>query len=163
MKKILFLSAICAFFVLKSNTATAQVTANSNIAVKINAITELVADNTALVPFDFTTTSELENGITQTSAVNLAYKSNKITKISIHASTANFSGTSGTPMPSTVIQFRKTGGIFAALTGTTPIDFSTSQPRGTGNFNLDYKVVPGLTYDPAIDYAITVVYTLSVQ
>lgn len=165
MKKILLAAAFSASFLgLQTNSAIAQTNVQtSNVAVTIATVTELTANNTALATFAFTNASQLETGISQTNAVTLSYKSNKTTKISIKALGSGFfsSTTGSTDMPVSVLQWKKNGvGDFTNLS-TTSADLSTSQAKGSSSFGIDYKITPGLTYNPASDYAVTIEYTLT--
>ena len=164
MKKLLFTTSICALFlIINSNAVKAQQVQTSNVAVTIATVTELTANNTNLATFAFTNGSELETGITQTNAVTLACKSNKLTKITIKALGSGFFSSSegSSDMPVSVIQWKKNGaGSFLPLS-TTAADLSTSQAKGSSSFGVDYKIAPGLQYNPANDYNITIEYTLT--
>jgi len=163
MKRNLFVISFCTlFFSIATNAAKAQVQ-TSNVAVTIATVTELTANNTSLATFAFTNGAELEAGITQPNAVNLAYKSNKLTKITVKALGSGFfsSGAGSTDMPVSVIQWKKNNvGSFVPLS-TTSSDLSASQAKGSSNFGVDYKITPGLQYNPANDYAVTIEYTLT--
>lgn len=165
MKKVLLVVSFCALFlVIKTDQSKAQ-TQSSNVAVTIATVTELTANNTLLTPFAFTTGAELESGITKANAVNLAYKSNKPTKITIKAlGTGFFSSTAGsTDMPVSVIQWKKNGAGSPVALSTTAADLSASQAKGSSNFGVDYIITPGLQYNPASDYTVTIEYTLTAQ
>ncbi len=163
MKKFLLALSLSAFIlVAKTDSATAQVQ-TSNVAVTIATVTELTANNTNLATFAFSNGSELETGISQTNAVSLAYKSNKLTTITIKAlGSGFFSSTNGsTDMPVSVIQWKKNGsGTFTPLS-TTSAELSSSQAKGSANIGIDYKITPGLLYNPANDYSVTIEYTLT--
>ena len=163
MKKLLLALSLSAFIlVAKTDSATAQVQ-TSNVAVTIATVTELTANNTNLATFAFSNGSELETGISQTNAVSLAYKSNKLTTITIKAlGSGFFSSTNGsTDMPVSVIQWKKNGsGTFTPLS-TTSAELSSSQAKGSANIGIDYKITPGLLYNPANDYSVTIEYTLT--
>ena len=164
MKRNLLITSLCTLlFAITTNAAKSQVQ-TSNVAVTIATVTELVANNTVLIPFAFSTGEQLETGITQANAVNLAYKSNKLTKITIKALGSGFfnSAAGSTDMPVGVISWKKNGvGALIPLT-TTSADLSASQAKGSSNFGVDYKITPGLQYNPATDYAVTIEYTLTV-
>ena len=163
MKKLLLTLTLSAFLlVVKTDSATAQVQ-TSNVAVTIATVTELTANNTNLATFAFSNGSELEAGISQTNAGSLAYKSNKLTTITIKAlGSGFFSSTNGsTDMPVSVIQWKKNGsGTFTPLS-TTSAELSSSQAKGSANIGIDYKITPGLQYNPANDYSVTIEYTLT--
>lgn len=163
MKKFLLTLSLSAFLLaVKTDSATAQVQ-TSNVAVTIATVTELTANNTNLATFAFSNGSELEAGISQTNAVSLAYKSNKLTTITIKAlGSGFFSSTNGsTDMPVSVIQWKKNGsGTFTPLS-TTSAELSSSQAKGSANIGIDYKITPGLQYNPANDYSVTIEYTLT--
>ncbi|HXH98900.1 MAG TPA: hypothetical protein VNI52_01435 [Sphingobacteriaceae bacterium] len=163
MKKNLLTAFFCAMFLLFKADANGQQTQTSNVAVTIATVTELTANNTNLATFAFATGAELEAGLTQPNAVSLAFKSNKITKIQIKAQGAGtFTGGAG-DMPVSVISYKKNGtGAFVPLTSTAA-DLSSSQSKGSSSFGIDYKITPGLSYDPASDYAVTIEYILTPQ
>ncbi len=164
MKTILTAAALFALFlIINTNTANAQATQTSNVAVTIATVTELTANNTSLATFAFASGAELETGITQANAVNLAYKSNKLTKITIKAlGSGFFSSTAGsTDMPVSVIQWKKNGVGSLVPLSTTAADLVASQAKGSANFGVDYKITPGLQYNPANDYSVTIEYTLT--
>lgn len=166
MKKILLAAVFSASFLgLKTNSAIAQTNVQtSNVAVTIATVTELTANNNALATFAFTNASQLETGISQTNAVTLAYKSNKTTKISIKAlGTGFFSSTNGgsADMPVSILQWKKNGATDFTNLSTTSAELSTSQAKGSSSFGIDYKITPGLQFNPANDYAVTIEYTLT--
>ena len=164
MKRILF--SIAALTLIFINTkAKAQQTETSDIAVSIATVTEFTATSVNLAPFNFTTGAQLASGIEQTNAVNLAYKANKLTTISIKALGTHFSSpTAGNShMPVSVIQWKKSsGGTYASLSNT-DVNVATSQAKGSADVVLDYKITPTLAYDPASDYSVTIQYTLTAQ
>jgi hypothetical protein len=163
MKRILISTVLFAVvLIIKTNSANAQ-NPTSNVAVTIATVTELTANNSNLATFAFTNGAELENGLTQQNAVTLAYKSNKITKIQIKAlGSGTFTGGSG-DMPVSVISYKKNGsGSFVPLS-TTAADLSSSLAKGSSSFGVDYKITPGLQYDPANNYAVTIEYTITAQ
>lgn len=163
MKRILLTISLLALILSIKTEAKAQVSATSPIAVSIATVTELTANNTTLSPFVFTTGADLLAGLTQANAVNLAYKSNKQTTITIKAQgTGFFSSTTGSSdMPVSVISWKKNGvGSFVPLSTTATV-LSGSQAKGSDNFGVDYKITPTLAYDPATDYNVTIEYTLT--
>ena len=159
MKKILL--SVSLFTLLLSLTeAKGQSTKTSDVSVTIATVTELTSTDN-LAPFAFSTAAQLTAGIEQTNAVTLTYKANKATTLSIKALQSNFASTTATdPMPVGVIQWKKTGGTYAALS-TTAATVASGQAKGTGDVVIDYKITPGLAYDPALDYAVTIEYTLT--
>jgi hypothetical protein len=169
MKKILLAISLFALILIIRTEAKAQApqtdVETSNVSVTIATVTELTANNTLLVPFAFTTGAELLTGITKANAVNLAYKSNKETTITIKAiGTGFFTSTAGsTDMPVSVVEWKKNGvGSFVPLS-TTAATLSASQAKGSADFGVDYKITPTLAYDPATDYSVTIEYTLTAQ
>ena len=166
MKKILLAVSSFAFLlIIKADVAKAQQDSveTSNIAVTIATVTELTADNSALATFAFANGNQLATGITQSSAVTLSYKSNKSTKVFIKALGGEFFSGGAGDMPIGVINYKKNGaGSFIALT-TDDVDLSGTLAKGASSFGIDYKITPGLTYDPATDYAVTIQYTLTPQ
>lgn len=163
MKRILVVAFIAAALLINTKDANAQSTQTSNVAVTIATVTELTANNTSLATFAFANGADLETGITQTNAVNLAYKSNKLTKITVKALGSGFfsSTTGSTDMPVSVIQWKKNGSGSLVPLSTTAADLSPSQAKGSSNFGVDYKITPGLQYNPANDYTVTIEYTLT--
>ena len=163
MKKTLLTTSLCAFLlVIITNVAKAQ-NPTSNVAVTIATVTELTANNTNLATFAFTNGAELEAGLTQANAVTLAYKSNKVTKIQIKAlGSGTFTGGAG-DMPVSVISYKKNSDANFVALSTTAADLSASQAKGSSSFGVDYKITPGLLYDPAVNYAVTIEYTITAQ
>lgn len=166
MKKFILLPLLAVlFFTMNISGAKAQISGaagpvkNHLISVTINPTYALTATSSTNA-YNFSTATQLTNGITTIGAVSLDYSANALTKIMVNASTANFAGGSGSnPMPSTVLTI--TNGVNTAALTTTPQAIATSLPKGTGTVSIDYKITPGLTYDAAADYAISLVYTLT--
>lgn len=145
----------------------AQKTATSIITVKVPEALSLSVTAGSTVDFDFTSDlTLLTTGIEKLNAVTLTYQSNKPWFLNINATTSNFTGGDGSnPMPSSVVQFKNTsGGTYAPLS-TTSVSLSgttgSKNPKGSSTVGVDYKIVPGLNYQPASDYSIGITYTIS--
>jgi spore coat protein U-like protein len=168
MKKISFLSLLILTFWVHANVngqTLGSPAPTATMAVQISQVLDLAVTTGSSLTFNFNTIALIDAGITQTNAATLTYKSNQPWYINIAANTANFSGTSPTPMPASVITYRLTGGptftplstTAASLTGTT----GAKNARGTGTVGVDFKLNPGYIYAPATDYSMTITYTIS--
>jgi hypothetical protein len=162
MKKILLITLLT----FGLNIVRAQVSGTTGaptkehmVSVIINPVFALSATSNTNA-YTFATAADLTNGITTPGAVNLNYTSNSTTKIMVSASAANFSGGSGgNPMPASVITVSN-GALTTALS-TTPFAIATGLAKGTGIVSIDYKIAPGLMYNPGDDYVISLIYTLT--
>ncbi|MHB8208018.1 hypothetical protein [Mucilaginibacter sp.] len=167
MKKTLLLSALMITLGIYTKVY-AQIgtpTPTATMAVQISQVLDLkVTTGTALI-FNFNSIALLDAGITQTSAATLTYRSNQPWYINIAANAANFSGSSPTPMPASVINYRLNGAsTFTPLSTTaTSLDGTTGSKnaRGTGTVAVDFFLNPGYVYAPATDYSLTVTYTIT--
>lgn len=155
------------FFLIGSSTAFSQKTATSIITVKVPEALSLAVSAGNTVDFDFTSNlTLLTTGIEKINAVSLTYQSNKAWFLNINATTNNFNGGDGSnPMPSSIIQFKKTdGGTYMPLS-TTSVSLSgttgAKNVKGSSTVGVDYKITPGLNYPPSADYSIGVTYTIS--
>ncbi|MBB2149873.1 hypothetical protein [Pedobacter gandavensis] len=176
MKKILLaLTVICAGAV----SATAQVatgtttTRTQNMKIIIKEVFDLALTPGTLQTFSFDALSNYDaaGGIELAAVNTMNYKSNHLWKVTaianapefVFASTANSKVADASPMPTSVLQIRKTGGTYQALPASTGAAITVaSGSRGSGNFTLDYKAVPGYTYQTG-EYTIGVVYTMTNQ
>jgi len=168
MKKLVLNVVVILITVFAAKTASAQSsTQSSAFTVNIALVKELSASG-GTFNYNFSTATALESGIASTDPVTLTYKSNGLSYISINAQAANFTGgEAGNPMPASVIKWRVgNSGSYTNLSNS-PADVlgsaSSKNARGTGSVAVNYLVQPGLTYAPASDYAINVVYTLTAQ
>ena len=170
MKNIAIAGLLIATSLLINNTAEAQVLGTAaptgTFSVKISEVLDLAVTSGATNTFDFNSIAKLDEGIETLNAVTLTYKSNKPWFVNVNAATANFTGSSITPMPASVVQFKLNGGggsystlssTPASLSGTS----STKNARGTATIGVDYKVNPGYSYAPAQDYGMVITYTIS--
>jgi hypothetical protein len=152
-------------FSAKAQIGTA--TPTGVLAVQISQVLDLSVTSGSSLTFNFNSIASIDAGIQQLGAVTLTYRSNQPWYVNVQANTANFGGTSPTPMPCSVIQYRLNGGSSyttlttspTSLTGTT----SSKNARGTGTIGVDYKVNPGYAYAPATDYNLTITYTITTQ
>jgi len=154
-------------FLFVTPTAFSQKTATSILTVKVPEALSLAVSVGNTVDFDFTDNPTLLTaGIEKINAVSLSYQSNKPWFLNINASTNNFNGGDGAnPMPSSIIQFKKTdGGTYIPLS-TTSVSLSgttgAKNEKGSSTVGVDYKIIPGLNYPPSADYSIGVTYTIS--
>jgi hypothetical protein len=176
MKKILLIVAIfCATFM----TVNAQVasgttpTRTQNMKIIIKEVFDLALTPGTLqtISFDALANYDAAGGIELAAANTVNYKANHLWKVTAianapeftYASTANSNVADLSPMPTSVLQIRKTGGTYQALPPSTGAAITVaSGTRGTGNFTLDYKAVPGYTYQTG-EYTVGVIYTMTNQ
>ena len=167
MKKIVFAaSVIVTLFTTNSNAQVLGTAApTGTFAVKISEVLDLAVTSGASNTFDFNTIAKIDAGIETLNAVTLTYKSNKPWFVNVNANSANFTGSSATPMPASVVQFRLNGaGAYSTLSATPSSLSGTSaskNARGTATIGVDYKVNPGYAYAPAQDYGMVITYTIS--
>ena len=101
MKKIIIAAAFI-FTIIIANNANAQLgtaAPTGTFSVKIAEVLDLAVTSGAITTFDFNSIAKLDAGIETTNAVTLTYKSNKPWFINVTANSANFTGSSPTPMP----------------------------------------------------------------
>ncbi|HEY0895097.1 MAG TPA: hypothetical protein VGE15_00965 [Sphingobacteriaceae bacterium] len=160
MKKVLLFAV---FLIFATADIYAQVT--SAVAAKIGAVTELSASGTKDAGvFNFTTVAELTDGLTLSDVFTLTAKSNKPYYISVKAAAANFSGgTAEGPLSVGKLSVSTDGTTFLPLTALDQklIGSSTNEIRGTKNYPIHYKMVPGFDVAPAQDYSTTLTYTIT--
>jgi spore coat protein U-like protein len=167
MKRLIYLIVITICFSVKANAQIGNATQTGTLGVQISQVLDLAVTTGSAITFNFNTIALLDAGIEQTNAVSLTYRSNQPWYVNVQANTANFGGTSPTPMPCSVVQYRLNGGSSyttlttspTSLTGTT----SSKNARGAGTIGVDYKVNPGYIYSPATDYSLTITYTITTQ
>lgn len=169
MKKVItvasFIIASLSISDAKAQLGTAAPT--GTFSVKIAEVLDLAVTSGASNTFDFNSIEKIDAGIETLNAVTLTYKSNKPWFVNVKAQTANFTGSSETPMPASVVQYRLNGtstynvlsDVASSLNGTS----ATKNSRGTASMGVDYKVNPGYSYAPSNDYGLVIVYTISNQ
>ena len=168
MKKLVYISCLALSIVVLTNKAQAQIGTSAptgTFTVKIAEVLDLAVTSGASNTFDFNSIAKLDAGIETLGAVTLTYKSNKPWFVNVSAGSANFTGSSSTPMPASVVQYKlSSGGSYTTLS-TTPTTLSgtsaAKNARGTASIGVDYKVNPGYDYAPATDYGLTITYTIS--
>ena len=169
MKKLILSASLLIALIAGSNSLQAQVLGTAaptgTFAVKISEVLDLAVTAGALNTFDFNTIAKIDDGIETLNAVTLTYKSNKPWFVNVKANTADFTGSSITPMPASVVQFKLNGGSSYSTLSATPVSLSgtsaTKNTRGTATIGVDYKVNPGYSYAPAQDYGMVITYTIS--
>ncbi len=167
MKKIL-LAVLFIISLITTKTSNAQIGTTAptgSFIVKISEVLDLAVTSGASNTFDFNSIAKLDAGIETLNAVTLTYKSNKPWFINVNANSANFTGSSETPMPASVIQFRLNGNTTYSTLSTVPASLSgtsaAKNARGTASIGVDYKLNPGYAYAPAQDYGMVITYTIS--
>ena len=169
MKKLILSASLLIALIAGSNSLQAQVLGTAaptgTFAVKISEVLDLAVTAGATNTFDFNTIAKIDAGIETLNAVTLTYKSNKPWFVNVNANSANFTGSSITPMPASVVQFKLNGGGSYSTLSATPASLSgtsaTKNTRGTAAIGVDYKVNPGYSYAPAQDYGMVITYTIS--
>lgn len=167
MKRYALLIIILAGIGFRAEAQIGNATPTGTLGVQISQVLDLSVTSGSALTFNFNTIALIDAGITQTDAVTLTYRSNQPWYVNVQANAANFAGSSPTPMPCSVVQYRLNGGSTfttlttnpTSLTGTT----SSKNARGTGTVGVDYKVNPGYVYAPATDYSLTITYTITTQ
>ena len=167
MRRLIFFIVITICVGFRANAQIGNATPTGTLGVQISQVLDLAVTTGSAITFNFNSIAVLDAGISQTGAVTLTYRSNQPWYVNVQANTANFSGSSPTPMPCSVIQYRLNGTSTyttlttspTSLTGTT----SSKNARGTGTIGVDYKVTPGYIYAPATDYSLTITYTITTQ
>jgi hypothetical protein len=106
----------------------------------------------------FSTADHYTNGVTADNAATLQVKSNKAYNVSVKAAAANFSSSSTTTMPASVLGVKESAQANYITLSASNQNLLTNQARGTNSFNVSYKATPGFTYD-GDTYTINVVYT----
>lgn len=166
MKKVIFTAAFLSVILI--NNAHAQLgtaAPTGTFSVKIAEVLDLAVTSGATTTFNFNSIATIDAGIETTNAVTLTYKSNKPWFINVKANSADFTGSSPTPMPASVVEFKLNGTNTYVPLSTTPTTLSgtsaAKNARGTAAIGVDYKVNPGYTYAPADDYGMVITYTIS--
>ncbi len=164
-----FFLVILAATGLKVNAQTlpGNSTASGTLSLTIAQLLDLSVTSSSNVDFNFSTVSNLDQGIQKTGAVTLTFRSNKKWFVEIQSSSTNFSvvsGSSNKPMPASVLQYRLGGTTTYSSLSTTAAAIAGAQgseePRGAGTIGIDYKMNPGYVYKPA-GYSLNIVYTIS--
>lgn len=170
MNKTLITCIFLSVSILISDKANAQLGISAPTAsfeVKIAEILDLAITSGATNTFEFNTIAQIDAGIEVQNAVTLTYKSNKPWFVNINANSPNFTGSSATPMPCSVLMFKLNGSGSYTPLSTTPSSLSGTSalknPRGAASIGVDYKISPGYTYDPANDYGLVISYSISNQ
>ena len=168
MKKVLLALSFITGSLIFTNTAKAQIgtaAPTGTFAVKISEVLDLAVTSGATNTFDFNSIAKIDAGIETLNAVTLTYKSNKPWFVNVSANSANFTGSSPTPMPASVVQFRLNGNASYSTLSSVPASLSgtsaAKNARGTATIGVDYKVNPGYSYAPADDYGMVITYTIS--
>lgn len=168
--KTAFLSAIAIFLFATVHaqtlsSASASQTVTLNLSNKIDIT--LTSGVTGSV-FNFTTTSDYENGLTNSSAAEFTVKSNRPWNVQVGTVSDNFSynGSAGTTvnntMPASVLGVKLPSSTSFITLKKVPVDFTSSATRGISTFTVDYKATPGFQYDAGA-YQISVLYTATQQ
>ncbi|MBC8054103.1 MAG: hypothetical protein H7Y13_13640 [Sphingobacteriaceae bacterium] len=159
--KFLFLCAI----LLGTASLRAQTRyLTKTVSITIPTVLDLQLSSGSSLNFIFDTSTKLDNGIELLTATTLTYRSNQAWFVTIQSVAANFSGGQGT-MPASVLQFKKNvGGTYAPLSNS-PLSLSgttgAKNLRGTSTIGVDYFMNPGFVYEPALDYSLDILFTIS--
>ena len=141
-----------------------------SIPITISEVLDLEVSPSTTLTFNFATTTQIDNGITQVPAQTLTFKSNKAYYITIKGIgiTSNFSGgIAGSPMPISMLKYKlSTSTEWIPLSTTSQVltgSATSMNPRGTGTILVDFKVDPGYITHPAQDYMVTISYSIANQ
>ncbi len=163
MRKLSLIASLFLIGILHIS-AYAQIVQQATINIVVPTVLDLEFSSGPNPSANFTNTTLVDAGIPLSNGTILTYKSNQAFHVTINAGAANFTSSSPTPMPASVIQYRLHGsGSYAALS-TTPgsLDGTSGSPitRGTANIAVDFLLDPGYIYDPAT-YTMSIIYTIS--
>lgn len=163
MKKIILSTlAIAAFAYSQAQTTTASASQTVTLNLQ-NQITIGVVNGTATgTAFTFANTANYASGLTNTAASQFQVQSNRPWAVTVASSTASFSSSAATVMPSSVLGVRLNGQTTAFTPMSTTAAAFTNGSRGSSNFTVDYNANPGFAYD-AGTYTLSVVYTATQQ
>lgn len=166
MKKILLSLTVLLILGLAKSNAQSELT--SVVTTKISSVAEIsaVGGNKDGALFDFTSASQLTTGIVISNVFTLEAKANKDYYVNVKASAENFSGgDSEDPLPVDKLSISVDGGSFKTLSATEQDIIGSSTgvkiTRGTKQYIIGYKMVPGLDAAPAQNYTTTLTYTIS--
>lgn len=161
----LFTSITVIFIGFFATNVNAQIEINTTVPITVPSVLDITFSSGQNVTANFNTTSLIDHGISLTNGTIFKYSSNQAFHISLAATSANFSSSSPTPMPASVVQFRRNGTTtYTALSTAATSLYGTSGstiPRGTGSVGIDYVINPGYTYAPSTSYLLTLQYTIS--
>jgi hypothetical protein len=162
MKKLIFsLLTLTGFYV----SANAQATSSTNhtVSLALQNQLEIVFTSGATGPtMTFSTADNYTNGVTADNAATLQVKSNKAYNVSVKAAAANFTSTSATTMPASVLAVKESAQATYVTLSSSDQGLLSNQVRGTNSFNVSYKATPGFAYDGGT-YTLNVVYTATQQ
>ena len=153
-------------FIGMHTSVFAQLIKTQSVAINFSSVLDLSITSGQNPSANFNTTTLIDNGITKLNATIFKYSSNQAFHVSIAAASANFSGSSPTTMPASVVGYRLNGntGSYTPLS-TTPASLdgtsSATITRGTNTIGVDFFINPGYIYAPATDYTLTINYTIS--
>lgn len=159
MKKIILSAAI--LFTAFSVANAQESTASQNVALTLTNSIDITITGGSGNNFTFGSTSDYTSGLTNLLAASFLVKSNRAYAVTVNSAAANFTSTSGTTMPSSVLAVRLNGSTPFSNLNTTAATL-TSGARGTNVFAIDYTANPGFNYDAGA-YNMSVVYTATQQ
>lgn len=148
----------------RSNGALNQtITRDQTVTVIIQKVISLAMGTSPDQAFNFSTATQLMNGITIPNGTTLTVKSNATWLVNA-SSNSDFFGYSGTfastNMPSTILKVTATSNAQVALSTNPSTLIVSSSPTANGVYDLSYYANPGYNYGPGI-YTLIVTYTLT--
>lgn len=167
MKKLLVsLIAVAGLTGAANAQTTNTASKNEDVKIELKDVVELTLTSNAGATgtsFLFDDVDKYENGLTQASASTLKVRSNKDWQIKVEAAADNFTSTSATVMPCSVLKVGYKNATYTALTKAgavlaTGTRGSTAAPSNT--FDIGYQATPGFSYNEGT-YQLNVVYTLT--
>jgi hypothetical protein len=145
--------------------ATAQVQVSTTVPITVPTVLDITFTSGQNPSANFNSTTRIDQGIALTNGTIFKYSSNQAFHIAISAASANFSSTSPTPMPASVVQFRRNSTSTYTSLSTTPASLlgtsGATISRGSSSLGIDFLINPGYAYAPATDYSLTINYTIS--
>lgn len=140
------------------------------VPISISEVLDLSVSPSNVLNFNFTSTDQIDAGITQLAAQTLTFKSNKDFYITIKGvgNTTNFSGGSaGSPMPVSMLKYKLSGSSTWIPISDSPQPFYGSIDskimRGTGTIIVDFLMDPTYFSFPGQDYSVTIYYNIHNQ
>jgi hypothetical protein len=145
--------------------AKAQVVSNASHTATLtltNAIELTFTSGSGGVSMTFSTPDHYQNGVTADNAASIRVRSNRAYNVTVKTATANFSSSSTTTMPVSVLGVKEANQASYVSLSSSDQNLLTSQSRGSNTFNLSYRANPGFNYDGGT-YTVSVIYTATQQ
>jgi hypothetical protein len=161
MKKQIVFSIIALFGVFAANAQSSNASHSASLTLS-NAIELTFTSGGSGVSMTFSTPDHYTNGVDADNAATIRVRSNRAYNVSVKTSAADFTSTSATTMPVSILGVKESNQASYVTLSSSDQSLLTSQARGTNSFNVSYRANPGFNYD-AGTYTVSVVYTATQQ